>query len=185
MIAYDGSDVWPSHGAPTLREIGVGLGRMPRFAGQTREWYPVLSHSLVVAVLLPPELRVYGLLHDAHEAILGDMPTTWKTPERSSKEDLLQARIYERLGIASPNASASEALHDADKEALAAEAHVLGHAEAELYWPEHDPAIELRVRYQLDVCRSYLHAETAAGKMTRAFDACIGHLAAERLARHA
>lgn len=183
MIAFEGTHVYPAHGAPTLREIGIGLGRQPRFAGQTRKWYPVLAHSIVAALLLPAEWRVYGLLHDAHEAVLGDTVTTWKSPERHAQEDLLQARIYERLGLPWPGPDATVALKAADLACLAAEAHVLGHPEAEAHWPLADVKLEtwMRVHDQLDECRDYLDADKAAAKMERAFAACIAARNAARL----
>lgn len=174
-------------GAPTLREIGIGLGRQPRFCGQTREWYPVLAHSLVVAALTTPEWRPHALLHDAHEAVLGDTVTTWKTPERHKMEDRLQARIYERLGLAWPNEEGAAIIKAADLAALAAEAHVLGHAKAEHYWPRKnvtERAIGLTF-VQRFKCRRYLDATVAADAIDRAFSLVLQARDADRLATHA
>jgi hypothetical protein len=142
MITISGASVWPTghehymDEAPTMYDIGVGLGRMPRFAGQVGWFYPVLSHTLTVADLLPEEHRLYGLLHDAQESILGDVPTTWKTDAaRSMEEDLLE-RITLSIGIDWPwPDNAREAVKRADAAALAGEAHALGHVEAERWWP--------------------------------------------------
>lgn len=174
-------------GAPTLREIGIGLGRQPRFCGQTREWYPVLAHSLVVAALTAPKWRPQALLHDAHESVLGDTVTTWKTPERHKHEDRLQARIYERLGLAWPNEEGAAAIKAADLAALAAEAHILGHPEAEHYWPIETVSYHARALTTLELltCRAYLDAPVAADALDRAFSLALQARDADRLATHA
>lgn len=183
MIAHDGTHVSPDHGAPTLREIAIGLGRQPRFCGQTREWYPVLSHSLVVAFLTPEEWRPQALLHDAHEAVLGDTVTTWKTPERHTLENRLQARIYERLGLAYPTVAGTAAIKEADLQALAAEAHVLGHARADEHWPRdkvNEYALQMTTD-QLGNCYRYLNAHHATNVLEVAFAFALSDRDAHRL----
>ena len=56
-----------------IEDIAHGLAYQCRFNGQTREFYSVAQHSLIVAQLVPPPLRMAALLHDAAEAYLGDM----------------------------------------------------------------------------------------------------------------
>jgi hypothetical protein len=138
MIAYHGENVWPDRGAPTVRSIGIQLGRIPRFCGSTREWYPVLSHVIVVAQLLPAHLRIHGLLHDAPEAILGDVPSTWKTEAARYQESEILDRIYDELGQTHIGFDDASILKQADLCALAAEAHVLGHPAAAEHWPDPD-----------------------------------------------
>ena len=111
--------------APKLESIGLGLGRHPRFAGQTRRPYNVLAHSFVVASFLLPEHRVHGLLHDAGEAVLGDIPTDWKTEADREREGRLMARIYKGLGLEAPHPIVCLAVKEADKRALSAEATLL------------------------------------------------------------
>lgn len=171
MIAHDGSHVWPDHGAPTLREIGIGLGRLARFAGQTRDYYTVLSHSLAVASCTPLQYRVYALLHDAHEAVLGDTVTTWKTDQRRELEDTLQARIHASLGLPEPGPEALAEVKRADLACLAAEAHILGHPEAEKWWPIADVDIEAHIATtrQLVVCHAWLNAHRAGERLITAY----------------
>lgn len=147
MITITGESVWPdditeyhgvpvdNHIAPSLYAIGVGLGRTARFAGQTREYYTVLAHTLTVAELVAPEHRLLALLHDAPEAIVGDTPTTWKTDEAKRRERLLLARISVSVGVDAWTDEEWVELKRADEITLAAEAHALGHAEADLWWP--------------------------------------------------
>jgi hypothetical protein len=55
-------------------DIICGLAHENRYSGQART-YSVAQHSIVVADQLPPKWRLYGLLHDAHEAYIGDITT--------------------------------------------------------------------------------------------------------------
>jgi 5'-deoxynucleotidase YfbR-like HD superfamily hydrolase len=60
-----------------LGDIAHALARIPRFNGHTIEPWSVADHSRLVARLLPddvgPTLRLAALLHDGHEAYLGDI----------------------------------------------------------------------------------------------------------------
>lgn len=51
--------------------IGSTLARIPRFGARAGVWN-VASHSVLVEALCPEELKPWALLHDAHEAFLGD-----------------------------------------------------------------------------------------------------------------
>lgn len=59
-----------------LEDVARGLSQICRFAGQSRRAFCVAEHSLVVAQLAGPAWRLPALLHDAHEAFLGD----WTQP---------------------------------------------------------------------------------------------------------
>ncbi len=64
-------------------DVWTSLARMPRFLGHTRRPYTVLEHSLLVGEILvsrhcSPEIILAGLLHDAKEAYIGDIPTPIK-----------------------------------------------------------------------------------------------------------
>ena len=54
-------------------DIAWSLANQCRFNGHTKQFYSVAEHSLGVARLLPMPLQTYGLLHDAHEAYVGDL----------------------------------------------------------------------------------------------------------------
>lgn len=55
------------------------LGKIARFNGATDgPPYSVAQHSVLVADLVPPDVRPYALLHDFHEAVLGDPITPVK-----------------------------------------------------------------------------------------------------------
>jgi 5'-deoxynucleotidase YfbR-like HD superfamily hydrolase len=56
-----------------IRDIATALAKICRFTGHTVTHYSVAQHSVLVAGNLPESLFIYGLLHDAHEAYLGDL----------------------------------------------------------------------------------------------------------------
>ncbi len=74
----------PSPEDVLIVDIGHALSRLPRFNGHTigPEPWTVAAHSLLVESLMPtaagPDLRLAALLHDAHEAYIGDMVSPLK-----------------------------------------------------------------------------------------------------------
>ncbi|WP_407605347.1 NAD(P)-binding domain-containing protein, partial [Pseudomonas aeruginosa] len=72
-----------------IEDIAHGLAYQCRFNGQTQVFYSIAQHSLIVASLVPPPLRLAALLHDAAEAYLGDMVKPLKVllPEFAALED--------------------------------------------------------------------------------------------------
>jgi len=170
MICYNGEQVWPEDGGyPGLYSIGVALGRIPRFCGHTKEWYPVLGHVLTVAQILPPEASLAGLLHDAPEACMSDVPTPWKTQAARRREDMLLHRIYKGNGLVWPIPHKIQELVDwADHVALTAEAHVLGHPAADIFG-EPDAEVSKMVAGFLDLSHNFLRAEVAGPIYEEAF----------------
>lgn len=68
---------------PSLGEIGHSLSQINRFTGHATRPYSVAEHSLLVlnlarAEYASDELQFAALMHDAHEAIVGDMATPHK-----------------------------------------------------------------------------------------------------------
>lgn len=88
-----------------LDDIAAGLWSQPRFSGQTVRPYNVLQHSLLVADLCAPENRLHGLLHDAAEAYLCDVPSPAKEAMRASSGwdsgrspyDVLEERLWRAI----------------------------------------------------------------------------------------
>jgi hypothetical protein len=76
FITYSGEHLDPLRPDPAkinLTDIAHHLSMICRFGGACPTFYSVASHSMYVADLLPEDLRVEGLLHDAAEAYVGDM----------------------------------------------------------------------------------------------------------------
>ncbi|MDO8890711.1 MAG: phosphohydrolase [Sulfurimicrobium sp.] len=84
-----------------IEDIAHGLAYQCRFNGQTSAFYSVAQHSLIVASLVPDELKFAALLHDAAEAYLGDMVKPLKVllPAFSDIEDSVTRIIGERFGV--------------------------------------------------------------------------------------
>lgn len=57
----------------TIEDIAYSLARILRFNGHLKHQISVARHSCLVADLVPEYLALPALLHDAHEAYLGDI----------------------------------------------------------------------------------------------------------------
>lgn len=73
-----------------ITDIARALAYQPRWAGATREFYSVAEHSVMVSRLVPPPLALDGLMHDADEAVSGDIASCVKV---LIGRDLLKARL--------------------------------------------------------------------------------------------
>lgn len=61
-----------------LRDIAHALALLPRYTGHTPTAYSVATHCLIGSHFVPAGLALEFLLHDAHEAYLGDVSTPLK-----------------------------------------------------------------------------------------------------------
>jgi 5'-deoxynucleotidase YfbR-like HD superfamily hydrolase len=83
-------------------DIAAGLSKICRFSGQTSSFYSVAEHCMnVVGVIPEPDLKLAGLLHDASEAYLADVPKPLKAglPDYQAVENKVQAAVGMRFGI--------------------------------------------------------------------------------------
>ncbi|MBN9525416.1 MAG: HD family hydrolase [Alphaproteobacteria bacterium] len=118
-------------------DLVAALAKINRFTGHTREPYSVAQHSVLVAELVTqfsdhPDAPRYALLHDAHEAYLGDVatPVKWALREfgsiavdaRGMIEDRIDEAVHRAFGLAPrPGAGITFAVKAADLLALMAE----------------------------------------------------------------
>jgi 5'-deoxynucleotidase YfbR-like HD superfamily hydrolase len=95
-------DIW-------IEDIAHALSNQCRFSGHVREFYSVAEHSVRVSELLEEwgedrDVQFWGLLHDASEAYLVDLPTPLKQSEefgefyRTAEEQLMRM-ICNKFGM--------------------------------------------------------------------------------------
>lgn len=86
-----------------INDVGHALSNLCRFGGHSRLFYSVAEHSVRVSQLCRPDDALSGLLHDASEAYLADVPAPLKElPEFEAyraAERNLQRMIAERFGL--------------------------------------------------------------------------------------
>lgn len=132
MMTVTGEYLTLDGGAPSLLALAQGLARMPRYAGQNNgiEWQ-VADHLVVCGRMAqtfigwPDRLALHALLHDAHEAMTGDIPVPFKTPDMSRLQAELDTRIYAEFGLTPPTKVERNLIKVIDEEALLAEAFVV------------------------------------------------------------
>ena len=107
----------------TIGDITHGLACEGRYANQTVTPYSTAQHSMLVASILPPHLRLEGLLHDAAEAYIRDLPRGLKAclPVYKLIERGLEAAIGARFELAELSPKERALIKEADLRVLAAE----------------------------------------------------------------
>ena len=70
----------PDFAEVSIEEVAHALARINRFCGHTRtiSGYSVAAHSVAVSHHVPREHALWALMHDAHEAFLGDITSPVK-----------------------------------------------------------------------------------------------------------
>ncbi len=82
-----------------LLDICHSLSNQCRFTGHTREFYSVAEHSCRVHDILPKELKLAGLLHDASEAYLSDIAKPIKVLEELDIYREIEDKIMEKMAL--------------------------------------------------------------------------------------
>jgi 5'-deoxynucleotidase YfbR-like HD superfamily hydrolase len=93
----------PNPNAIVIQDIAHSLSMQCRFSGHTKKFYSVAQHSVYVSYICNHEDALWGLMHDATEAYLVDVPRPLK---RSGKFDaylefeaVMQKAVCKRFGL--------------------------------------------------------------------------------------
>lgn len=119
---------YPERFEYSLKDIGHALSNLCRYAGQGG-WFSVAQHCLYVAELLEPRDKLRGLLHDASEAFMVDVPGPLKHMDFMSGYRELEERvtlaINEQFGL-SPDGEADLRVKSVDVAVRWPEANYIG-----------------------------------------------------------
>ena len=114
-----------------LEDIAQGLANTCRYSGQCRFFYSVGLHSLYVSREVAkdhgPLVRLYGLLHDASEAYLADVPGPVKNgfSDYQAAEKRIQNAVWTAFDLSDPDETEKAAVKEADVRLLHHEADTL------------------------------------------------------------
>lgn len=124
MQTFTGKQAWPLDMRPEdifIVDIAHSLAMQCRFAGHCLRYYSVAEHSVLVADWLldqyGKEAALWGLLHDASEAYLVDVPRPVKPflPGYRDAERAVMRAVCERFGLP---AEMPSCVHEADNRIL-------------------------------------------------------------------
>ena len=124
---YSGLQFWPLDARAeevNVEDIAHSLSMLCRFNGHMEKFYSVAEHSVYVSQLAAKENRLWGLMHDAAEAYLSDIPSPVKIHLEQFKtmEDNLLSVICSRFNL---NSDMPPEIKNIDMVLLATEKKVL------------------------------------------------------------
>lgn len=148
----------------TIEDIAFALGNQCRFNGHVK-FYSVAEHSVHVSVASAPTDALYGLLHDAPEAFIGDLASPLKHSEFGEPfreiEDRLMSVIAEKFGLA-PVTPASVSQADTAMLFREREALLASNPEADELWAEWEDRLKPETSILPDQCTPHFwHPELA------------------------
>jgi uncharacterized protein len=94
----------PAPGSIDIRDIAHSLSLLCRFNGHCGTFYSVAEHCVRISDYVPQQHAMWGLMHDAAEAYISDLPRPVKRqiPDFVRFEDDLLQRIMAHYGLPWP-----------------------------------------------------------------------------------
>jgi len=139
-------EVNPEVSMVNIDDIAHALSMLCRFNGHGTQFYSVAEHSFHVSNEIQPDMALAGLLHDAAEAYLGDVPSPLKKHLADFKafEDQVEVVIAQAFGLDAELFKCGE-LKRADIQVLVDEKEALM-APSPSPWPAGAPAAKFPER---------------------------------------
>ena len=141
ILTFTGKWFWPLDPRPEdidIVDIAHALANKCRFSGHTKKFYSGAQHSVIVSRICDPKDALWGLLHDASEAYLVDLPKPLKILKEYDwfveVENKVQRAVSDRFGL---DPVQPESTHVADKVSLFTEKRdLMGHNSPNRKWEE-------------------------------------------------
>ena len=143
IVTFTGKKVHPLNATPDelcIEDIAHALAYKCRWSGHTTRFHSIAQHSVIVANLFTLQ-PLWGLLHDASEAYLADVPSLIKPhlPTLKYAEDQLMEVIQKKFKLPNLDRHEEMVLKRADWASMKHEWETM------VYNPEgHDIGIDLR-----------------------------------------
>lgn len=135
----------PNPDAIVIQDIAHSLSMQCRFSGHCKKFYSVAQHSVLVSYICDSQDALWGLLHDASEAYLVDVPRPVKRSGMIEgylqMEKVMQAAVCKRFGLPLVE---PRGVKKADTQLLSTEARDLMsplHSD----WQETEPALPFKI----------------------------------------
>jgi hypothetical protein len=121
---HSGARFYPADPRPgdfDIADIAHALSNLCRYGGHSKKFYSVAEHSVYVSRVVAPRFALVGLLHDATEAYLVDVPRPIKKmlPAYEEMEDGIWAALARQFEL--PCGQMPLEVKEADTEVLLAE----------------------------------------------------------------
>ena len=110
----------------TIEDIAYALSNICRYGGHCKPYYSVAQHCVYVSLEVPEEFALHALLHDAHEAFVGDIPSPLKRllPDFRKIEKIAEEVVLRKFNVHDSEES-HRIVKEADLVALRTEREVL------------------------------------------------------------
>jgi len=118
---------YPHESDICLDDVAHALGHICRYTGHSSIYYSVAEHCVRASMLVPTDAALATLLHDAHEAYVGDVSSPLKSlvPDYRRIEDEMERVVFTALMGRLPNEYEARHIKQADVAMLRMEAEAM------------------------------------------------------------